>query len=277
MAPSKPSIVFAHGLWADGSCYSKLIPVLQREGYEVVSAQNSLDSLEGDVEAVHRALGRVSSPAVLVGHSWGGFVITAAGTDERVAGLVYIGALGPESGETPQELIGRFDAPPLFSHLDTEDGRIWISRDGISDFCGDLPEEEQRAVLRILIDSIDDEADPGCEEAWEEELLRRAELHQQVPRSHRERRQSYAEEERDRRPQRCPVAGEPALPAAPGLEISHDDCLEGKAGHASPNQRLAEQPFAERCNSRHVESPSTGDIRRTPSRRAATAQSFSFP
>ncbi|MFG2340128.1 alpha/beta fold hydrolase [Streptomyces yangpuensis] len=146
MSPSKPSIVFAHGLWADGSCYSKLIPVLQNEGHEVVSAQNPLDSLAGDVEAVHHALGRVGGPALLVGHSWGGYVITAAGTDERVAGLVYIAALGPDAGETPQDLIGKFDAPPLFSHLDNEEGRIWISRDGISDFVGDLPEAEQRVV-----------------------------------------------------------------------------------------------------------------------------------
>ncbi|MBW5481417.1 alpha/beta fold hydrolase [Streptomyces bambusae] len=146
MAPNKPSIVFAHGLWADGSCYSKLIPVLQDEGHEVVSAQNTLDSLEGDVDAVRRALARVSAPAILVGHSWGGFVITAAGTDERVAGLVYIAALAPDAGETPQDLIGKYEAPPLFAHLDAEDGRLWINRDGISDFCGDLPEAEQRLV-----------------------------------------------------------------------------------------------------------------------------------
>ncbi|RSS37156.1 alpha/beta hydrolase [Streptomyces sp. WAC07061] len=146
MSPSKPSIVFAHGLWADGSCYSKLIPVLQSEGHEVVSAQNTLDSLEGDVDAVHRALGRVSAPAVLVGHSWGGYVITAAGTDERVKGLVYVAALGPDADESPEELIGKFDPPPLFSHLDNEDGRIWIARDGISHFCGDLPQAEQQLV-----------------------------------------------------------------------------------------------------------------------------------
>ena len=68
MSPqSKPSIVFAHGLWADGSCYRKLIPTLQAEGHEVVSTQNSLDTLTGDVAAVKRALGRVSSPAIVVG------------------------------------------------------------------------------------------------------------------------------------------------------------------------------------------------------------------
>ena len=94
---TKPSIVFAHGLWADGSCFSKLIPTLQAEGHEVIAAQNSLDTLKGDVAAVQRALGRVSSPAILVGHSYGGTVITAAGTDNRVTGLVYICALAPET------------------------------------------------------------------------------------------------------------------------------------------------------------------------------------
>ena len=102
---TKPSIVFAHGLWADGSCYSKLIPTLQAEGHEVVSAQNSLDSLEGDVAAVRRALGRVSSPAVLVGHSQGGTIITHAGTDDRVAALVYICALAPDEDETASSLL----------------------------------------------------------------------------------------------------------------------------------------------------------------------------
>lgn len=90
---SKPSIVFAHGLWADGSCYSKVIPALIEDGHEVVSTQNSLDSLEGDVASVKRALGQVKSPAILVGHSYGGTVITAAGTDDRVVGLVYVCAL----------------------------------------------------------------------------------------------------------------------------------------------------------------------------------------
>jgi len=97
---AKPSIVFAHGIWADGSCFSKVIPTLQAEGHQVVSAQDSLDSVKSDVAAVTRALGRVSSPAILVGHSYGGTVITAAGTDPRVAGLVYIAAVAPDEGET---------------------------------------------------------------------------------------------------------------------------------------------------------------------------------
>jgi pimeloyl-ACP methyl ester carboxylesterase len=95
--PARPSIVFTHGLWADGSCYSKVIPALEADGHQVVSAQNRLDTLEGDVATVTRALGRVSSPAILVGHSYAGTVITATGTDDGVAGLVHIAALAPDA------------------------------------------------------------------------------------------------------------------------------------------------------------------------------------
>ena len=145
-AQTKPSIVFAHGLWADGSCFSKVIPALQEEGHEVVSAQNSLDTLEGDVAAVIRALGRVKSPAILVGHSYGGTVITAAGADARVAGLVYIAALAPDDDETSQSLLNKFPVTDVFSHIEIADGRIWLLPDGIECFAGDLSEEEQRIV-----------------------------------------------------------------------------------------------------------------------------------
>jgi pimeloyl-ACP methyl ester carboxylesterase len=80
----KPSLVFVHGLWADCSCFGNVIAALEAEGHEVISTQNSLDRLKGDVEAVKRALGWVRSPAV-VGHSYGGTAITAAGNDDRVA------------------------------------------------------------------------------------------------------------------------------------------------------------------------------------------------
>jgi pimeloyl-ACP methyl ester carboxylesterase len=145
-AQSKPSIVFAHGLWADGSCYSKLIPTLQGEGHEVVSTQNSLDTLAGDVAAVKRALGRVSSPAILVGHSYGGTVITAAGADDRVAGLVYIAALAPDEDETSQSQQEKFPTTDVFAHIEVAEGRIWLLADGIDCFAGDLSEEEQKLV-----------------------------------------------------------------------------------------------------------------------------------
>jgi pimeloyl-ACP methyl ester carboxylesterase len=81
----KPSIVFVHGLWADCSCFANVIAALEAEGREVISTQNSLDRLKGDVESVKRALGWVRSPAVVVGHSYGGTAIIAAGNDDRVA------------------------------------------------------------------------------------------------------------------------------------------------------------------------------------------------
>jgi len=143
---TKPSIVFTHGLWADGSCFSKLIPTLQAEGHEVLAAQNSLDALKGDVAAVTRALGRVGSPAILVGHSYGGTVITAAGTDPRVAGLVYIAALAPDANETSQSQQSQFPTTDIFSHIQVAEGRVWLLPDGIKYFAGDLSEQEQKLV-----------------------------------------------------------------------------------------------------------------------------------
>jgi pimeloyl-ACP methyl ester carboxylesterase len=70
--PTKPAIVFAHGLWADGSCYSKVIDLLEADGYEVISTQNQLNTVEDDAAAVRTSFSRVSSPVVLVGHSYGG-------------------------------------------------------------------------------------------------------------------------------------------------------------------------------------------------------------
>src|SRR5438552_1401331 len=98
----KPSVVFAHGLWADGSCFQKLVPVLQAHGHEVMCAQHGLDSLKGDVDAVKRCIRRVRGPIVLVGHSYGGTLITHAGVHDRVGALVYLAALAPDETETSQ-------------------------------------------------------------------------------------------------------------------------------------------------------------------------------
>jgi pimeloyl-ACP methyl ester carboxylesterase len=143
---TKPSIVFAHGLWADGSCFSKVIKLLQADGYEVIATQNPLDTVDGDIAAVKIALGRVGSPAVLVGHSYGGTVITAAGTDDRVAALVYIAALAPDEGETSQVEQDRHPRTAVFDHIEVADGRIWLKPSGTSCFAGDLPEDEQKLV-----------------------------------------------------------------------------------------------------------------------------------
>jgi pimeloyl-ACP methyl ester carboxylesterase len=144
--PAKPSIVFAHGIWADGSCFSKVIPPLQAEGYQVVASQHGLDSLEGDVATVIRSIGRVSGPVLLVGHSYGGTLITAAGTDDRVAGLAYIAALAPDETETSQSQQDKFPVTDVFNYIEVADGRIWMRQDGVQAFAGDLSEQEQKLV-----------------------------------------------------------------------------------------------------------------------------------
>jgi pimeloyl-ACP methyl ester carboxylesterase len=143
---TKPSIVFAHGLWADGSCFQKLIPTLQAEGHEVICSQHGLDSLKSDVDCVTRCFGRVRGPIVLVGHSYGGTLITHAGTDERVAALVYIAALAPDETETSQGQQQKFPVTDVFSHIEVADGRIWLRPSGVSAFAGDLSEAEQKLV-----------------------------------------------------------------------------------------------------------------------------------
>src|SRR5689334_11796358 len=145
-AQEKPSIVFCHGIWADGSSFRKLIPALQAEGYETIVAQYGLDTPEADVETVIRTLGRVSSPTILVGHSYGGSVITAAGTDDRVAGLVYIAALAPDADETSQSQQEKFPVTDVFQYVEVTDGRIWMRPEGVKCFAGDLPEHEQKLI-----------------------------------------------------------------------------------------------------------------------------------
>ncbi|WP_047486744.1 alpha/beta fold hydrolase [Terriglobus sp. TAA 43] len=144
-AQQKVAIVFCHGIWADGSCFSKVIPALQKDGHEVIAAQYGLDSYEGDVAAIKRTLNRVGSPVLLVGHSYGGATITAAGVDERVAGLVYISAVAPDAGETVQNQLDKYPSD-IFSRVAVADGRAWLLPNGTEFFCGDLSAEEQKLV-----------------------------------------------------------------------------------------------------------------------------------
>jgi pimeloyl-ACP methyl ester carboxylesterase len=163
----KPSIVFCHGLWADGSCFSKLIPSLRADRHEVITSEYGLDSHRGDVDCTLRALGRVSSPAILVGHSYGGSVITAAGTDDRVTGLVYIAALAPDEDETSQSQQNKFPATDIFKHIEVADGRVWLLPSGIDCFAGDLTEQEKQIVWATAMSPVADLFDQKVEGvAW---------------------------------------------------------------------------------------------------------------
>jgi pimeloyl-ACP methyl ester carboxylesterase len=145
MSPVK-SIAFAHGIWADGSSFSKLMPSLRDDGYEVIASQHGLDDFQADVDCCIRTFSRVPSSILLVGHSYGGAVITAAGNDDRVAGLVYINALGPDETETLQGQQDKFPKTNVFKSIEVAEGRVWMLPEGIEYFAGDLPEEEQQVV-----------------------------------------------------------------------------------------------------------------------------------
>ena len=92
--------VLVHGAFADGSSWQKVIPILKKAGLKVVAVQNPLDSLENDVAATKRAIRDAEGPVVLVGHSWGGVVITEAGSDDKVRSLVYVAAYAPDVGQS---------------------------------------------------------------------------------------------------------------------------------------------------------------------------------
>jgi pimeloyl-ACP methyl ester carboxylesterase len=112
-----------------------------------MAAQYGLDTLKGDVDATIRTFGRVSGPIILVGHSYGGTVITHAGMDPRVAALVYIAALGPDESETSQSIQAKFPTTDVFKNIDVADGRVWLKPGtGVPCFAGDLSAEEQGVV-----------------------------------------------------------------------------------------------------------------------------------
>jgi pimeloyl-ACP methyl ester carboxylesterase len=145
---AKPSIVLVHGLWADASSFNRIIPTLQEEGHEVFAPQFGLDTLAGDVDAVKRALGRVSSPIILVGHSYGGTLVTAAGVDDRVAGLVYIAGLAPDTDETSQSLQDKFPVTDLFkaNQVEVSEGRLWMKPGAAAHFATGLSASKRKAL-----------------------------------------------------------------------------------------------------------------------------------
>jgi pimeloyl-ACP methyl ester carboxylesterase len=104
------NVVLVHGAFADGSSWGKVVSLLQARGLNVVSVQNPLTSLEDDVAATKRAIASLEGPVLLVGHSWAGVVITEAGNDPKVAGLLYVAGLGPDANQSLLDLVK--DTPP---------------------------------------------------------------------------------------------------------------------------------------------------------------------
>lgn len=123
------NIVLVHGAFADGAGWRGVYDILTARGYSVSIVQNPLTSLADDIAATRRVLDRQSGPTILVGHSWGGTVITEAGIHPKVAGLVYVSALAPDAGETTAQLYDGFAPTPDFVIDVGPDGFGFINRD----------------------------------------------------------------------------------------------------------------------------------------------------
>src|SRR5258708_1894319 len=109
---AKPTIVLVHGAFADGSSWAKVIPLLEAKGFHVTAVQNPLSSLADDVAATRRAIARQDGPVILVGHSWAGMVISEAGNDPKVVGLVYVAAIVPDEGQAASDVLKTYAPGP---------------------------------------------------------------------------------------------------------------------------------------------------------------------
>ncbi len=151
-ADSRPgpvtTIVLVHGAFADGSSWDRVAPLLEAKGYRVVAVHQPLSSLEADVAATRRAIELAPGPVLLVGHSYGGFVITEAGTSDKITGLVYIAAFAPENGESINDLFKGKPAPAWVQTAVIDSaGFAWLPRTTVaSEFAQDL----SRADIDLL-------------------------------------------------------------------------------------------------------------------------------
>ena len=142
------NIVLVHGAWADGSCWSKVIALLQAKGFHVVAVQNPLTSLADDVAATKRIIALQDGPVILVGHSYAGVVITEAGNDPKVVGLVYVAAFAPGEGESINSVTKPYPPAPLGSELQLDSqGFLTATPKGIAeDMAQDLSDKEKQIL-----------------------------------------------------------------------------------------------------------------------------------
>lgn len=170
-----PTVILVHAAWADASSWNKVILPLQRKGMEIIAVQIPLTSLSDDVASVRRILKRVRRPVVLVGHSYGGAVITAAGSgNPNVKALVYIAAMAPDEGETVGQLLHRAAPHPSAPALVPDDeGFVWMSAKGFADAVAHESSADDALLMAatqkpITIKCVQDQM---TEPAWKEKLL----------------------------------------------------------------------------------------------------------
>jgi len=150
-APTKArNVVLVHGLFADGSCWTEVIPRLQLAGLNVTSVQNPLTTLPEAVAAAERVLARQDGPTVLVGHSFSGMIVTDAGVHPNVSALVYVAARAPDAGEDYTALAKTYPTPPASAGIvfDGDEGRL-SEQAFLRDFAGDLPPEKAKVLYAV--------------------------------------------------------------------------------------------------------------------------------
>src|SRR5436309_3212402 len=147
-APTVRNVVLVHGAFADGSSWAKVIPLLEAKGLHVTAVQNPLSSLADDVAATKRAIAMQEGPVILVGHSWAGMVISEAGNDPKVTGLVYVAAIVPDEGQSAGDVVKPYPPSPGLAEAKPDAaGFLSLSRKGIDeDFVPDLPPAERAIV-----------------------------------------------------------------------------------------------------------------------------------
>ena len=145
------TVVLVHGAWADGSSWRRVIRRLQAQGIATVAVQNPTTSLADDVAATRRAIAAVDGTVVLVGHSWGGTVITEAGSDPKVKALVFVAAFAPDVGQSTGDQVAAHDPPPGLGEVeDRGDGTLMMSVAGwVNDVAQDMPEEEAKILAAV--------------------------------------------------------------------------------------------------------------------------------
>jgi pimeloyl-ACP methyl ester carboxylesterase len=147
--PASPNVVLVHGAWADGSCWSSVIERLQADGHHVTAPQFGLNALADDVERLRHVLRLQSGPALVAGHSYGGQIMTALGTDAPNAiGLVYVAAFGLDEGESIGALLQAGPPPAALANLSIDDkGFAWLPED---DFVGHFAADVDPAQARVM-------------------------------------------------------------------------------------------------------------------------------
>src|SRR2546423_1898701 len=150
-APTVRNVVLVHGAFADGSSWAKVIPLLESKGLHVTAVQNPLSSLADDVAATKRAIANQDGPVILVGHSWAGMVISEAGNDPKVAGLVYVAAIVPDEGQSANDVLKPYSPPPGLAEAKPDAaGFLSLSRKGIDEnFVPDLPPAATTRQIRL--------------------------------------------------------------------------------------------------------------------------------